>query len=368
MLFAFIIVSVSDISVNAETTSTDVNLISRSNFDEFLSRCGKNRTAFTSGEEKTSKYLSEKMEEVGLDYFKGDSYIDKFRNGEKSSQNVVGIKKAKTSDKIVVLGAHYDNAYNLYDDSKLNGSNGVYDNASGVMCLISIMKQLKNVELPYSVVYVFYGAEEYGMLGSKHFITHFSGIDKKQVLFAFNFDSIGVGEYNYYYTDLCANGYKKLFENNNYGIIHTPAYFKPSYLSNIDNYAIVNTGMLSDNKTFIDNGIKSVTFFSGNFETKSAGFSESNQRENIYHTPDDNLSNILVLYPYFLDNCNKVVSLTLSVMQDKSFVEVVENSYKQINWNFLNNKYLIVAIGLVGLIFCNAILTRKYKKMNTSQA
>jgi len=190
-------------------------------------------------------------------------------------------------------------------------------------------------------------------------------MDKKQLLFAFNFDSIGVGEYNYFYTDLSANSYKSLFENNEFNVVSTPAYFKPSYLSSVDNYAVINTGMMSDNKTFLENGIKSVTFFSGDFSTTSAGFLESKNQENIYHTPNDNLINILEVYPNFIDNCNSVVSLTLSVMQNAKFVETVENSYKETNWNFLNNKYLIVAIGLVGLIFCNAILTRKFKKINS---
>lgn len=358
-------VNLTNINVSAQVYLNDANIITRSNFDKFLSRCGKNRTAFTSGEEKTSKYLAEEMFECGLEFYFGDSYIDKFRHGQNFSQNIVGIKKSKTGSKYVVLGAHYDNVYNLYDDSKLNGSNGVYDNASGVICLLSIMYQLQFVDMPYHIIYVFYGAEEYGMLGSKYFMSHFSEIDKKDLLFAFNFDSIGVGEYNYFYTDLSANSYKTLFENNEFNVISTPTYFKPSYLSNIDNYAVINTGMMSDNKTFIDNEIKSVTFFSGDFSTTSAGFSESKHRENLYHTPDDNLLNILEIYPKFIDNCNDVVSVALLVMQDDKFIEVIENSYKEINWNFLNNKYLIVALGMVGLIFCNAILTKKFKKLNT---
>ena len=201
MIIAIFLVNLSNVKVSAQTYLNETNLITRSNFDEFLSRCGKNRTAFTSGEEKTSKYLAEEMMEAGLEFYFGDSYIDKFRHGQDFSQNVVGLKKSKTGDKYVVLGAHYDNAYNLYNDSELNGSNGVYDNASGVICLLSIMKQLQYVEMPFHIIYVFYGAEEYGMLGSKYFISHFSEIDKKQLLFAFNFDSIGVGEYNYFYTD-----------------------------------------------------------------------------------------------------------------------------------------------------------------------
>lgn len=365
MLVAIFFANSNGLSVNAQGYLNEANLITRSNFDEFLSRCGKNRTAFTSGEEKTSKYLAEEMLEVGLEYYFGDSYIDKFRNGQDFSQNVVGVKKSKTGDKYVVLGAHYDNVYNFYDDSKLNGSNGVYDNASGVICLLTIMRQLQYVDMPYHIIYVFYGAEEYGMLGSKYFLSHFSGIDKKQLLFAFNFDSIGVGEYNYFYTDLSANSYKSLFENNEFNVVSTPAYFKPSYLSSVDNYAVVNTGMMSDNKTFLENGIKSVTFFSGDFSTTSAGFLESKNQENIYHTPNDNLINILEIYPNFINNCNSVVSLTLSVMQNDRFIETIENSYKETNWNFLNNKYLIVAIGLVGLIFCNAILTKKFKKFNS---
>jgi len=365
MLVAIFFANSNGLIVDAQSYLNEDNLITRSNFDEFLSRCGKNRTAFTSGEEKTSKYLAEEMLEVGLEYYFGDSYIDKFRNGQDYSQNVVGVKKSKTGDKYVVLGAHYDNVYNFYDDSKSNGSNGVYDNASGVICLLTIMRQLQYVDMPYHIIYVFYGAEEYGMLGSKYFLSHFSGMDKKQLLFAFNFDSIGVGEYNYFYTDLSANSYKSLFENNEFNVVSTPAYFKPSYLSSVDNYAVINTGMMSDNKTFLENGIKSVTFFSGDFSTTSAGFLESKNQENIYHTPNDNLINILEVYPNFIDNCNSVVSLTLSVMQNAKFVETVENSYKETNWNFLNNKYLIVAIGLVGLIFCNAILTRKFKKINS---
>lgn len=120
---------------------------------------------------------------------------------EVTTQNVVALlpgSDPKLKDEYIVIGAHYDH---LGWGGKGSGSrrpdttaihNGADDNASGVAAVIEIAEKLalgKNSP-KRSILFMAFGAEEMGLLGSKFFTSN-PLIDKSQIKQMFNLDMVG---------------------------------------------------------------------------------------------------------------------------------------------------------------------------------
>lgn len=344
----------------AQTSNQE--LVTLDDVETFISRAGNNRSAYSSGEKTASAYLAQKMQENNLSYYKSStSYIYEFSVGINKSQNVIGVQKsAKDNAKTVILGAHYDNVYNFNGETTY--SNGVFDNGSGVLCLLAIMKELTKLQLPYNIIYIFYGAEETGLHGSKNFVYNLSALDIKNTIMAFNFDSIGVGDYTYYYSGDSANSYKEIFANNNYNIKEMPQNKRINLLTNFEGYAYTHIGLMSDITAYLKKNIKCTTFFSGNLSHSGTGYIESENKNNISHTKNDNLLYITENYPNFLSSINNVANLTISTLTLEDFEERIEKSYNGINLFFLNNKIVIGSIFLVGILILFALKPKSLRQ------
>jgi len=95
------------------------------------------------------------------------------------SANVVVVKPG-ASPKQLVVGAHYD--------SVATGE-GYVDNATGVGLLIELAARLKAVTTPYTVVFVAFGAEERGALGSRHFVKAMSDDERRATIGMIDLDA-----------------------------------------------------------------------------------------------------------------------------------------------------------------------------------
>lgn len=125
------------------------------------------------------------------------------------TQNVIAMIEGsdpKLANEFVVIGAHYDHLGlgGRFSGSRLEDTlaihNGADDNASGVSVLIEVARLMKQHEheLKRSVVFVSFGAEEIGLIGSKEFVK--SGIipiDKIKAML--NIDMVGRLTYNSLY-------------------------------------------------------------------------------------------------------------------------------------------------------------------------
>ena len=90
----------------------------------------------------------------------------------------------------LVMGAHYDH---LGKDEKSGVAySGADDNASGVAALLEIGRSLmkRNTDLRRSVVLLFFGGEEWGLLGSRHFVSR-PFVPLARVKAMFSLDSLG---------------------------------------------------------------------------------------------------------------------------------------------------------------------------------
>jgi hypothetical protein len=111
--------------------------------------------------------------------------------GNYKSQNVIGYLKGSTSpEDIIILCAHYDHLGKLGDAVFFPGAN---DNASGVAMLLNLAAHYSRKEKPEkTIVFIAFGAEEIGLVGSKYFVDH-PPVDLMKVNFVLNMDLMGTG-------------------------------------------------------------------------------------------------------------------------------------------------------------------------------
>lgn len=118
-----------------------------------------------------------------------------------TTQNVVAILKGndpELNNEYIVIGAHYDHlGYGGPDSGSrmpdtLAVHNGADDNASGVAGILELAEKLSSEKenIKRSILFMAFGAEEMGLLGS-HFFTNESLIDIEKVNIMMNFDMIG---------------------------------------------------------------------------------------------------------------------------------------------------------------------------------
>jgi hypothetical protein len=111
------------------------------------------------------------------------------------SQNVVGRLTGTTRpEEVIVVGAHYDHLGHGGDGSLAPNStevhNGADDNASGTAGLLALAAALRAAPPARTVLFVAFGAEEEGLLGSQALVARFP-LDRARVVAMLNMDMIG---------------------------------------------------------------------------------------------------------------------------------------------------------------------------------
>jgi len=112
---------------------------------------------------------------------------------EGKGANIIGFIKGydeKVNREIIILGAHLDHLGYCYEI--IPGAN---DNASGVAVVLGAAHALSRIkgQLRRSVLFILFGAEEQGVVGSKIFLEN-PPVPLKNVVCFFNFDGVGCGE------------------------------------------------------------------------------------------------------------------------------------------------------------------------------
>lgn len=104
------------------------------------------------------------------------------------TQNVFGKIQGRRK-KSLVITAHYDHL-GMMGSTLFPGAN---DNASGISLLLNLAKYFSVKKNKYSVVFICFGAEEIGLLGSKYFVDN-PVLDLNKIKFLLNLDLVGTGE------------------------------------------------------------------------------------------------------------------------------------------------------------------------------
>lgn len=112
--------------------------------------------------------------------------------------NVAGILPAAAGAPVLVVGAHMDHLGQGTAHSLAPGveaiHNGADDNASGVAVILEMARVLGALppeQRPYAVHFVAFGAEEMGLLGSKHYVEHLDPGMRAHMVGMLNFDMVG---------------------------------------------------------------------------------------------------------------------------------------------------------------------------------
>lgn len=157
-----------------------------------------NRGVGEAGFEVAGTFLARELRNAGFLPLAGlsDSYFQQFSfkgfGKEVSSRNVLAyVGGVGEPNEYIIIGAHYDNL-GIFLGSMHPGAD---DNASGVAGVLAVAHALgKAVEagavLKKSVIIAFWGAEEWGVRGSRHFVQS-NVIPIEQIAAVINLDMIG---------------------------------------------------------------------------------------------------------------------------------------------------------------------------------
>ena len=100
-----------------------------------------------------------------------------------SSANVIADTPTGRADRIVVVGSHLDS---------VAAGPGINDNGSGSAAGLEVAKQFmrSGVKPVNKVRFAFWGAEEFGLLGSEYYVSHLPAKELKNIALDLNFDMV----------------------------------------------------------------------------------------------------------------------------------------------------------------------------------
>ncbi len=186
------------------------------------------------------------------------------------SQNVLGFVPGTTNpDSFIIFCGHYDHLGKM-GEAIFYGAN---DNASGIAILIDMASYFKNNPQQYSIIFVAFGGEEAGLLGSLNYVKR-PAISLAKTKFVFNMDLMGSGEKGATIVNgsVFKDDFDKLVKINTEND-YLPAVYSRGKAANSDHYFFTEAGIPS---FFI--------YLMGEYSH--------------YHVPADNMEN-LQLGPYY---------------------------------------------------------------------
>ena len=136
------------------------------------------RVAGTASNRDSRDWIAAKFAGYGYD----SVYIDSFDTYFYEAYNVVATKPGTLfPEQQIVVGGHFD---------AVSGSPGADDNASGTAGTMEIARVLKDIDLPITLIFIAFDAEETGLTGSDHYAeeAYANGDD---IVFMMNMDMIG---------------------------------------------------------------------------------------------------------------------------------------------------------------------------------
>ncbi len=102
------------------------------------------------------------------------------------TSNVIADSRAGRADRLVVAGAHLDS---------VERGPGINDNGSGSAVLLEVAEQLASTPWRNRVRFAWWGAEELGLVGSRHYVGRLSPAARRQHLLYLNLDMVGSPNY-----------------------------------------------------------------------------------------------------------------------------------------------------------------------------
>ena len=122
-----------------------------------------------------------------------------------TGKNIVVKIPGTNSDHTVIAGAHYDGS-------------GLGDNGSGLALLLATAVSMAGETLPYDTVFIFFDAEENGLIGSQAYVSTMHLKNIRNTLYMVNLDSLVFGDYCNLYGGVQNNLKRKVTKTDAYNL------------------------------------------------------------------------------------------------------------------------------------------------------
>ncbi|MED0675294.1 M20/M25/M40 family metallo-hydrolase [Aneurinibacillus thermoaerophilus] len=285
LLCCLILVFISFVPLATAKSKTEPGTIAADHIFNLATQIG-DRVAGTEDEKRAAQYIVEVLRKLGLNP-EIQTFTTTNRAGETIvSQNIIA-KKIEESDRQIIVGAHYDT---------VKGVQGVDDNGSGVGVILEAIESFQHKKMPYTLTFVFFGAEEIGTKGSEYYTSQMTPKEIQNTVAMVNLDSLIAGDKMYVYGGEGEDGWvrdqaldlakkKKLNVEPNPGL--NPEYPKGS------------TGDWSDHAAFKKLGIPFAYFEATNWALGDQdGYVQTEKHGAIWHNPEkDSLNFIRSQFP-----------------------------------------------------------------------
>jgi aminopeptidase YwaD len=107
-------------------------------------------------------------------------------SGLRTSHNVIASKKATNKNKdngnVIVVSSHHDS---------VPGAPGANDNASGTAMVLELARVMKDLPTDTEIRFATFGAEELGLIGSRHYVNTLPESELNRIAANFNLDMVG---------------------------------------------------------------------------------------------------------------------------------------------------------------------------------
>jgi alkaline phosphatase isozyme conversion protein len=200
------------------------------------------------------------------------------------SANIVAVKQGESARRLIV-GAHYDS---------VAVGDGYADNASGLALLLETAARIKAQPTPYTIVFIAFGAEERGALGSGYYARTMSETDRRATLGMIDLDAVAGGDKLYATSGLGSAKWLRddaLAAAQDLGL---PVGTSPAH-------GVVPAGvatMPSDDSPFERAGVPTVAFTATNWDLgRRNGAVNTAKDGRLWHTAKDTVDYIEKAYP-----------------------------------------------------------------------
>lgn len=233
---------------------------------------GGNRAHGQPGYKASIDYIKGKLDEAGF-----ETQVQEFDHGGSTGYNLIADWPKGGGDETVMAGAHLDS---------VDSGAGINDNGTGSAGTLEAALAVAEEDLEPSknLRFGWWGAEEEGLIGSKHYVDSLNEEDLGQLSAYVNFDMIGspnAGHFVYDDDSSIESVFKEYFDG-----------------KSVETEPATETNGRSDHASFKDAGVTVGGTFTGAGETMSEeqaekwGGTAGDSFDECYHSPCDDTSNV----------------------------------------------------------------------------
>lgn len=244
-----------DLEWNLDSLVSRVSQDSLEAYSYFL-QAYRGRPTGSSSCNNAGSWIAGKLSDFGYDSVVFDEFHEVILGEMAEGRNIVCYKEGTVYPlDCIIIGGHYDTE---------RACPGADDNGSGVVATMEIARALADVETEMTMVFIFFDAEEEGLLGAWHYANQSAQMGRR-IAFMLNMDMISF----YRNTDMV-----KLYHGPSTAYAELWCYLVDSLTTiNVSGYLAGGSGF-SDHAPFVANGY-------------DVAFPHEDRFSNVYHTPRD---------------------------------------------------------------------------------